>query len=146
MEKYKKIGIKLTPQRLAVLNYLQGNKDHPSAEDIYHSLRKLYPTMSFATVYTILSALKQKAWISELTIDPGKKRFDPDISDHNHLICTTCKKVVDIKISFNLALPDAAASDFMITGSHVEFFGVCPECKKNNRFRREEPQQCASSI
>ncbi|MBA4371993.1 MAG: transcriptional repressor [Thermodesulfovibrio sp.] len=143
MEKYKKIGIKLTPQRLAVLGYLEGNTDHPSAEDIYHELLKKYPSMSFATVYTTLSTLRQKGWLSEITIDQGKKRFDPNMSDHNHLICTTCKKVVDIKIPFNLALPEVAASDFMITGSHIEFFGICPDCRKNNRYYQEETEQCA---
>jgi Fur family peroxide stress response transcriptional regulator len=138
MEKFKAIGIKLTPQRLAVLGYLKGNTDHPSAEEIYQALLKQYPTMSFATVYTTLSTLKQKGWLSEITIDQGKKRFDPNMSDHNHLICTTCKKVVDIKIAFNLDLPEVVASDFMITGSHVEFFGICPECRKNNRYYKEE--------
>ncbi|MGC2062837.1 MAG: transcriptional repressor [Thermodesulfovibrionales bacterium] len=138
MHKFKDIGIKLTPQRLAVLGYLEGNTDHPSAEEIYQSLLKQYPTMSFATVYTTLSTLKQKGWLSEITIDPGKKRFDPNTSDHNHLVCTTCKKVIDIKIAFNLALPEVVASDFMITGSHVEFFGICPDCRKNNRYYKEE--------
>lgn len=138
MKKFKDIGIKLTPQRLAVLGYLEGNTDHPSAEEIYQVLLKQYPTMSFATVYTTLSTLKQKGWLSEITIDQGKKRFDPNTSAHNHLICTTCKKVVDIQIPFNLALPEVAASDFMITGSHVEFFGICPDCRKNNRYYKEE--------
>jgi len=138
MEKFKGIGIKLTPQRLAVLGYLRGNTDHPSAEEIYQALLKQYPTLSFATVYTTLSTLKQKGWLSEITIEAGKKRFDPNTSDHNHLICTTCKKVVDIKIAFNLALPEVVASGFMITGSHVEFFGICPDCRKNNRYYKEE--------
>ncbi|UCE72718.1 MAG: transcriptional repressor, partial [Nitrospiraceae bacterium] len=35
MEKYRDKGLKLTPQRLAILEYLDGNKSHPSAEDIY---------------------------------------------------------------------------------------------------------------
>ncbi len=138
MHKFKDIGIKLTPQRLAVLGYLEGNTDHPSAEEIYQALQMKYPTMSFATVYTTLSTLKQKGWLSEITIDSGKKRFDPNTSDHNHLICTTCKKVVDIPIEFNVALPEAAACDFLITGSHVEFFGICPDCRNNNRYYKEE--------
>ncbi|MDA8084533.1 MAG: transcriptional repressor [Nitrospiraceae bacterium] len=142
MAKYKDIGIKLTPQRLAILGYLEGNKAHPSAEDIYNDLHAKYPTMSFATVYTTLATLRAKGCISELSIDPDKKRFDPNTSDHNHLICTSCKRVVDITVPFDLTLPEDSASDFMITGSHVEFFGICPECKKNNRYSREDMEKC----
>ncbi len=58
MEKYRRLGIKLTPQRLAILEYLNGNTDHPSAEDIYRTVSKKYPTMSFATVYNTLGTLK----------------------------------------------------------------------------------------
>jgi Fur family peroxide stress response transcriptional regulator len=64
MEKYRDIGFKLTPQRLAILDFLQGNKKHPSAEDIYRSVHKKFPTMSLATVYSTLSALKEKGSLS----------------------------------------------------------------------------------
>jgi Fur family peroxide stress response transcriptional regulator len=42
LEFYKSLGIKLTPQRIAILEYLEGNKEHPSAEDIYNSLKKIF--------------------------------------------------------------------------------------------------------
>ncbi|MBT9168785.1 MAG: Peroxide operon regulator [Syntrophomonadaceae bacterium] len=67
MEKYKDIGLKLTPQRLAILDCLDGNKEHPSAEDIYKDVSKRFPTMSFATVYNTLEALRQRGGILELT-------------------------------------------------------------------------------
>jgi Fur family peroxide stress response transcriptional regulator len=127
--KYKDLGLKLTPQRLAILDYLEGNSDHPSAEGIYRAVSIKFPTMSFATVYTTLSTLKQKGRIAELTIDPDKKRFDPNTEHHNHLICTSCKMVVDIFNDHNVDLPESLKKDFEITGNHVEFYGLCPECK-----------------
>ncbi|MFZ2197327.1 MAG: transcriptional repressor, partial [Thermodesulfovibrionales bacterium] len=57
MNKYRNIGFKLTPQRLAILSYLEGNKEHPSAEEIFRAVSDQYPTMSFATVYNTLAAL-----------------------------------------------------------------------------------------
>ena len=98
MEKYRHLNIKLTPQRLAILQYLEGNIEHPSADVIYKSVLKKFPTMSFATVYNTLEALKKIGNIQEIKIDSGKKRYDPDISNHHHLICTTCKKINDIQI------------------------------------------------
>lgn len=133
MKKFKDIGIKLTPQRLAILDYLEGNVEHPSAEDIYNGLRGRFPTMSLATVYATLSTLREKGRVIEITIDPDKKRFDPNISEHSHLICTGCKRVVDIKMSFDLAAVEEAAPDFIITGAHAEFLGLCPGCSRSKQ-------------
>ncbi len=129
MEKYKKIGLKLTPQRIAILDYLDGNKMHPSAEEIYREVSKRFPTMSFATVYNTLEALRQRGSILELTIDPGKKRFDPNTEPHHHLICTRCRKIEDVHRNYDLSVPNAYRNGFEITGNHIEFYGVCPECR-----------------
>jgi len=129
MQKYKDIGLKLTPQRIAILNFLEGNTDHPSADDIYKAVSAQHPTMSFATVYNTLDTLREKGHILELTIDPGKKRFDPCTDPHHHLICSSCKRVQDIQMTFNLDLPEAMKGRFRITGNHIEFYGICPVCR-----------------
>lgn len=129
MEHYKNIGIKLTPQRLAILGYLDGNKDHPSAEKIHREVSRKFPTMSFATVYNTLGTLRQRGSVMELTIDPDKKRFDPNTEPHHHLICVKCKKIVDIHRSFQLYVPEEESSGFEISGNHIEFYGLCPACK-----------------
>lgn len=129
MDKYRNIGLKLTPQRIAILDYLDGNKQHPSAEDIYKAIRKKFPTMSFATVYTTLSALKEKGSVLELTIGGGKKRYDPSTGSHNHMICVSCKKIIDIPVEFSLDVPEAVKQGFDVKHTHVEFHGLCPKCK-----------------
>jgi Fur family peroxide stress response transcriptional regulator len=131
-EKYRKFGLKLTPQRLAILRYLDGNKSHPSAEDIYNAVSKEFTTMSFATVYNTLEVLREKGILRELKIEPGKKRYDPDTTPHHHLICIKCKKLIDIYKRFKLTLPEDIAREFEILGNHIEFYGVCPECKQRN--------------
>jgi len=130
MEKYKNLGLKLTPQRLAIMRFLEGNKTHPSAEDIYSSVSKDFPTMSLATVYNTMETLRQRGNVIELTIDPEKKRFDPNVRMHHHLICTNCRMVVDVDIDFSPHLTGGEMSDFEITGSHIEFYGLCPDCRK----------------
>lgn len=133
MEKYREKGIKLTPQRLAIMEYLDGNRDHPSAEAIYHEVRKKYPMMSFATVYNTLEALKKKGDVTELTIDPERRRYDPDTEVHHHLICVKCRRIVDIHKDFSLHIPDEDRDSFDIVGNHIEFYGVCPECKSGQK-------------
>ena len=130
MSAFGQIGFKLTPQRIAILDYLNGNKEHPSAEEIYRAVSEKFPTMSFATVYNTLDALKKRGMLLEITIDPGKKRFDPDSEPHHHLMCTRCKKVVDIHNKFDLTIPESARHGFEVTGDHIEFHGVCEQCRK----------------
>jgi Fur family peroxide stress response transcriptional regulator len=127
--KYRAKGIKLTPQRLAILEYLDGNKSHPSAENIYKAVRRKFPMMSFATVYKTLETLRHKGDLLELTIDPLRRRYDPDTKPHHHLICITCKKIVDIEAELPVSIPDEAKEGFEVTGNHVEFYGICSDCK-----------------
>jgi Fur family transcriptional regulator, peroxide stress response regulator len=129
-EKYRVMGIKLTPQRIAILDYLEGNRSHPSAEDVYKAVRRKFPTMSFATVYNTLEMLKRNGMVAELTGDPGKKRFDPNPRPHHHLICTQCRRIADLQVEFRLPVADRDRAGFEITGNHIEFYGICPACKK----------------
>jgi Fur family peroxide stress response transcriptional regulator len=139
MEKYRDIGLKLTPQRLAILQYLDGNREHPSAEDIYRAVSKKFPTMSFATVYNTLEILRKKGNVLELTVDPNKKRFDTNTAPHHHLICIKCKRIADIMIGYELSIPDDENANFEVIGNHIAFYGICRMCrKKYPHFKRRE--------
>lgn len=133
MEKFRNLGLKLTPQRLAVLECLDGNAEHPSAEIIFDEIKKKFPTISFATVYKTLEALKAKGEILELTIDPGRRRYDPNTKAHHHIICLQCKKVNDVQGDLSIALQGEAACGYEVVGNHIEFYGYCPKCKESRR-------------
>jgi Fur family peroxide stress response transcriptional regulator len=129
MEKYRDAGLKLTPQRLAILEFLDGNKEHPSAEDVYKAVSRKFPTMSLATVYNTLMTLKQRGLVKELTMDPLRMRFDPQPTPHHHLICMDCRKIIDIHTRLRVNLPEMEQEGFEIVGNHIEFYGRCPKCK-----------------
>lgn len=130
--KLKDSGFKQTPQRIAILHFLENNKKHPSVDDIYKAVSAQFPMISLATVYKNLEILKQMGMLRELTIDPDKKHFDPDITPHHHLICLKCKKIHDVDIDVEIILPENRKCGFEITGSHIQFHGICPDCQKNN--------------
>lgn len=119
-----------TPQKLAIAAFLEGNKGHPSAEEIHRALRRRFPTMALSTVYNTLRSLQKDGRIHELTVGCGKARFDPEPEAHHHLICLECRAVVDIDRDFDLALDPGEAQGFHVLHSHVGFYGVCPECLK----------------
>ncbi len=129
---HKDLGFKLTPQRLAVLDYLEGNKDHPSAEDVFRAVRRRHPMMSFATVYNTLEMLKRHGKVRELTGDPGRKRFDPNTGPHNHIICIRCRKIIDVPADEHVSVDKRYRAGFEITGNNIEFTGICPDCRKHS--------------
>lgn len=131
--KYKDLNIKLTPQRIAVLEYLENNKEHPSAIDIYNAISKKFPTISLATIYNTLDVLKEKGKISEINIDIDRKRYDPDPEPHHHFICINCKKIIDIYKRFKFNTNKLGLDRFVVIGNHIEFYGLCPECKKSKK-------------
>lgn len=130
MEKYRLLKIKLTPQRLAILDYLNENKSHPSAETIYKAVSKQFPTMSFATVYNTLETLLNKGSIRELKIEAGKKRYDHDTKPHHHIICVKCNKIVDLYKDYKIPLPEEITQEFELINKNIEFYGTCQNCKK----------------
>lgn len=156
-----KSKIKWTPQRLAILKYLEENKEHPSAEDIYKGLSKEFPTMSIATVYNVLEFFKKIGRVREINIDPEKRRFELNITSHFHAICIKCKKIFDIY--FDTKLPELSSymPDFQILDAHVKIYVLCPQCKNKKdlkigfkeykctncgaiRIAKHKPQKCHS--
>ncbi len=138
--KYREKGFKLTPQRLAILKYLDGNKRHPTAEDIYINIKGIYPTVSFATVYNTLEALKERGEILEVTIDPQKKHYDPNPEPHHHIICLKCNRIDDIFEDYSeaLRLPEDIMDEFKPMGNHIDFYGICRQCQKNKKRRGKQ--------
>jgi len=130
---YKSLGLKLTPQRLAILEYLENNRSHPSAEDIYNALKPRFPSMSFATVYNTMEVLVKKGLVKELSVESTRKRFDPFTHPHHHFFCKSCKKVIDVgTIKNNIKIPEEL-KDCELSEYQIIFFGLCPECKRKGK-------------
>lgn len=122
--------IKMTPQRAAIMEYLEGSMSHPSADEIYAEVHKLYPMMSFATVYNTLDALKKQNMVWELTIDGDRRRYDPKTEPHDHLVCVDCRSIVDISHAGHVCLAGEETHGYMIIREHIEYFGLCPKCQR----------------
>jgi Fur family peroxide stress response transcriptional regulator len=128
--KLKEIGLKITPQRQAILKLLKGNQTHPSAESIYSQVLKKYPGVSFATVYNTLSKLVEAGEIINLDIDPNKKRFDPCISPHTHFYCKVCDKVIDIVKDSQIPLVMKKIDGHQVDSIQLNLKGVCKDCQR----------------
>ena len=133
--KYKDKGLRLTPQRIAILKYLDGNTSHPTADNIYRDLKQTNPTLSFATVYNTMQTLREHGEVMEITIDPLRKHYDPNTSPHHHVICISCNDIWDVFVDYSdvLKLPSTIAKGMKTVGVHVDFYGLCKNCQKSER-------------
>ena len=87
LEMLKNTGVRITPQRHAILEYLVESMTHPTADDIYKALEGKFPNMSVATVYNNLRVFKEVGLVKELTYGDASSRFDYVTSQHYHVIC-----------------------------------------------------------
>ncbi len=134
IERLKRKGVVTTLQRLAVLEFLQGNNNHPTVEEIYHNLKKKYPTLSQATVYSSLQVLRRAGEIQELSILKEKTCFDPNPKPHYHFYCQECKRVLDIKLHCPVA-EKGYIDGHKINEVQVYFYGICSRCLKKNKHK-----------
>ncbi|ACX52631.1 ferric uptake regulator, Fur family [Ammonifex degensii KC4] len=129
--KLRRLGLRATPQRLAILAFLEGNRNHPSAEEIYQALKPRFPSLSLATVYGTLEILEQSGEIQVLTIDPERRRFDPDPTPHAHFYCQLCGRVFDLpRVQPALEKLPEEIEGFWVEKVSLSAYGVCPACRK----------------
>ena len=136
IDRLKKKGVVLTPQRLAVAKFLDGNFTYPSVDEIYTKLKKIYPTISLATIYNSLEALKAAGEIQELTIRRDKVCFDPDPRPHHHFYCNNCERVLDINICCS-TLEKGYVFGNKIEEVQAYFYGTCKDCLEKAENKRK---------
>lgn len=123
-------GMKITPQRSMIFKVLENNTSHPSAEEVFKKVKRVYPMVSFTTIYKTLETLRDLGEVKELIIDEDRKHYDPNINTHHHVICSNCKKIHDIFEDFSphIKLPDSLKKDYTVSGFQISFYGTCKEC------------------
>lgn len=132
LEQLKSTGVRMTPQRHAILSFLMNSMTHPTADEIYKSLSPAFPSMSVATIYNNLRLFVEAGLVRELTYGDDSSRFDADLSEHYHAICRSCGKIEDFDYP-PLTEVEAAASretGFKVHGHRMEIYGFCAECAK----------------
>ncbi len=136
----KKSGVRITPQRHAVLEYLLTSQSHPTADEIYKALEDKFPNMSVATVYNNLRILKELGLVQELTYGDDSSRFDSSPEQHYHIICEECGKIVDFHYPTLDEIESLAekVSGFEISHHRMELYGVCSDCVEEKAKTKEE--------
>ncbi len=118
----------MTKQRAAILEVMQADRSHHTAEEIYELAKdKLPGGMSRATVYNNLKALENAKLIRRITGDTDTDRYDGCYDPHCHLICEECGRIWDFKIpNLEESIAHEVKTDFNSYEMKVRF--VCSAC------------------
>jgi len=132
VERLRRAGIRVTPQRLLVLEVLAAHGGHQTAEDILRQAARRYPAINLATIYRTLDLLASVGLVARTDLGAGATYFElVGESRHHHLVCERCGAVGEMDDALLLPLRDRLleAYGFLADPRHVALFGVCRACR-----------------
>lgn len=131
-EKLNGVGLRVTPQRIAILQMLCRSLEHPTAARLYEQIREDYPNIALGTVYYTLERFVESGIaISIGAVGDDQVHYDGDTASHSHLACISCQKILDIespgidKVSNEIH----NITGFEVVGSCFVYYGLCPDCQ-----------------
>jgi Fur family peroxide stress response transcriptional regulator len=131
IEACRRLGLKLTQQRLEIYKVLACQANHPSAEEIHTRLTgTTMPTLSLDTVYRTLMTFERHGLINRVEVLDDRARFDANLRKHHHLVCRKCRRTVDfyLPVIEDLEVPPDAEQWGTIETRHLELRGICRSC------------------
>jgi Fur family peroxide stress response transcriptional regulator len=129
----KERNYRLTPQRVELVRLIAASVGHPSAAQLYASIKRQFPTMSQATVYKTLRLLKEMNQVLEIDL-PDDRHYDGNRPEpHPHLICMQCNKITDGEIEIDLPSirKIEESTGYQIIRPQISFYGLCPDCRES---------------
>ena len=133
-------GSRLTRQRRAILDILKRTRAHPTADEIYETVRKDIPSISKGTVYRNLQVLIDSGEAAVLDIRGTLSRYEIKQEIHYHFRCEACGRVYDLDEPVDPGLNDRISNrtGFIVSGHQTEFRGWCADCHQSSTNHTKE--------
>jgi Fur family peroxide stress response transcriptional regulator len=133
MEGLRKNGLRATPQRIAIAQFVFNSKDHPTAEQVFNFVKRAFPSISLSTVYNTLNSMRDMNMIQELSFG-NTHRYDPNNSIHVNLVCENCGEIIDIEnVTIEKEVEKISKRRGVSIRSHrFDIYGLCRKCEIAN--------------
>ena len=125
-------GLKVTPQRVAVYREIISRNDHPSAEELYESLKDKIDGISLTTVYRTLASLEKAGLVMRVPTLRDKVHYDARVEPHSHFVCLNCGRIYDTEIVPEVNTNKLEKEGFKVLNCTVLCYGICNRCKVEN--------------
>jgi Fur family ferric uptake transcriptional regulator len=126
------LGLKVTDQRLLILEVVRRGPNHFTAQDVFEAVAAKNPSVGFATVYRFLRTLSEQSFVSEIRLGGMPARYEWAAKDHHdHLTCTVCQRIVEFENHEIERLQEKVSKEFGFALTHhvLELYGICSDCK-----------------
>lgn len=124
------LGLAVTHQRSVIYRELMATGEHPTPEAVYERVKEQIPSISLGTVYKNIKTFLDAGLLREVSFHHGSQRLDANTSAHHHMVCTQCKRILDIPED-RVEPPKLKSSPpggFRVERLSVEFLGTCATC------------------
>src|SRR5215831_2727682 len=120
-------GLKATGPRIVSLAALEHDSTHPTAEDLYDTLRRDHPSLSLSTVYHTLDVFIRTGLCRRVSGLGDRLRVDGTPQDHDHAVCRLCGAIFDVgREHVQLPTPPGPVSHGLtVTGIRLEYEVIC---------------------
>ncbi|WP_291054507.1 Fur family transcriptional regulator [Herbiconiux sp.] len=128
-------GLRVTGQRLAVLEALEGFP-HADADAVNRRVQASLPGFSLQATYVVLNALTGAGLLRRIEPAGSPARYERRVDDnHHHVVCTGCGAVEDVDCVHGAApcLAPSSTGGFTISTAEVTFWGLCPDCQARSQ-------------
>ncbi|MCB0412586.1 MAG: transcriptional repressor [Bdellovibrionales bacterium] len=126
------MGLKVTNQRMAILDSLSTGRAHVTAQEVYEEVSQKHPEIGFATVYRFLRKMTEKGYVTEVRMGglPARYELTPK-RHHDHLTCLECGLIVEFENQDIEKLQEKVAKQhgFQLSGHVLELYGTCAKCR-----------------
>ncbi len=135
----RRVGLKHTGQRDAILRTFLETRDHLSTDDLYRLVRKKDERIGFTTVYRTLKLLAECGLASEVAFNDGIARYEHQYNrrNHHHMVCTECGSSVEFfSPGIERIEREIGRKHSYLTSRHTfQIYGVCGTCRKKSQRR-----------
>lgn len=128
----RQMGLKVTQQRMAILESLSSGRAHVTAQEVFETVNGKHPEIGFATVYRFLRKMAEQNMVTEVRMGglPARYELTPR-KHHDHLTCVRCSQIVEFECPPIESLQEQVAREhnFQLTHHVLELYGICPRCQ-----------------
>lgn len=140
-ERLRHLGLRVTPQRLLVMEALGANGGHMTADEIMRWTAARYPAINLATIYRTLDLLASVGLVTQTDLGGVSSTFElVGETLHHHLVCSSCGATIEIDDALLAPLRERLLREhgFRAAVSHMALFGTCRACLEAGRAEQSE--------
>ena len=117
-----------TIQKKIILDSIKNTKSHPNVNELLKIVKEKDSTIGKSSIYRNLNSMVEDGSVKLILTNSNSKRYDGDISNHNHFVCNKCNKVIDIMNEKTIDKKLEKEYNFIIQEKSTTYFGICNDC------------------